>query len=29
VDDILLSLAYTHLKTYDARRNARRLAAGQ
>ena len=29
VDDTMLSLAYTHLKTYDARRAAGRLAAGK
>jgi 2-dehydropantoate 2-reductase len=29
VDDIILSLAYTHLKAYEARRNAGRVAAGQ
>ena len=29
VDDTMLSLAYTHLKTYEARRNAGRLAAGR
>jgi len=29
VDDTLLALAYAHLKTYEARRDAGRLAAGQ
>jgi len=29
VDDTMLSLAYAHLKTYEARRAAGRLAAGQ
>ena len=28
VDDTLLSLAYAHLKAYEARRDAGRLAAG-
>lgn len=29
VDDTILSLAYTHLKAYEARRQARRLPAGE
>jgi hypothetical protein len=28
VDDTILSLAYTHLKTYETRRAARRLPQG-